>query len=201
MEKERASRVADKRYIIKGIMLTLSTDQSQLAIIDMQTKLCNVMLEADMAAATRNCGNLVQAAKMLEVPVILTEQYPERLGNTTPEIAQYIGNVKPIVKTAFSACAEPKFKAKLQRDKPQMILAGLEAHICVLQTALALMANGKQVFVVEDAIISRNPDNKRNAVARLVQAGCIVTNTESVLFEWLGSANHSAFKDVSKLIK
>lgn len=182
-------------------MLTLSTNQSQLAIIDVQTKLCSVMQESEMVAVARNCGNLVQAAKMLEVPVIVTEQYPERLGNTTPEIAQYIGNVKPVAKTVFSAYTEPRFKAKLQRDKSQMILAGLEAHICVLQTALALMANGKQVFVVEDAIISRNSDNKRNAIARLVQAGCIVTNTESVLFEWLGNANHSAFKDISKLIK
>ena len=181
--------------------LTVSTDYSQLAIIDVQTKLCSVMAEPDMQAMARNCSILAQAAKMLEVPIIVTEQYPERLGNTTPEIAQYIGNVKPIAKTAFSACAEPKFKAQCQRDKSQIILAGLEAHICVLQTALDLTAQGKQVFVVEDAIISRNVENKRNAIVRLAGAGCIVTNTESVIFEWLSNANHPAFKDVSKLIK
>ena len=182
-------------------MTTAHTDQSQLVLIDVQTKLCNVMTETDMRAVTKNCSTLTQAAKMLEVPLLVTEQYPERLGTTTPELAQYIGSVAPIAKTAFSACAVPKFKSHLQRDKSQIILAGLEAHICVLQTALDLIALGKQVFLVEDAIISRNPDNKRNAIARLAAAGCIVTNTESVVFEWLGNADHPAFKDVSKLIK
>jgi len=181
--------------------LTVSTDQSQLAIIDVQTNLCAVMAEADMNMVTKNCSILLQAAKMLAVPVIVTEQYPERLGSTTPEIAQYIGNVKPIAKTAFSAVAVPKFKSQLQRDKSQIIIAGLEAHICVLQTAIGLIAQEKQVFVVADAIISRNLDNKRNAIARLAAAGCIVTNTESVLFEWLGNGSHSAFKDIATLIK
>ncbi|MEE9332345.1 MAG: isochorismatase family protein [Methylophilaceae bacterium] len=181
--------------------LIAKTDQSQLVIIDVQTRLCNTMQEVDMQAVTKNCSNLVQAARMLEVPVIVTEQYPEGLGETMPEIAQYIGNVQPIAKTAFSAYAVPKFKMQLQRDKSQIILVGLEAHICVLQTAFDLINQGKQVFVVEDAVISRDPDNKRNAIARLVAAGCIVTNTESVVFEWLGNANHTVFKDVSKLIK
>lgn len=181
--------------------LTVLIEQSQLAIIDVQTTLCAVMAEADMHMVTKNCSTLVQAAKMLAVPVIATEQYPERLGNTTPEIAQYLGNVNPIAKTAFSAVKVPKFKAQLQRDKSQIILAGLEAHICVLQTALDLIAQGKQVFVVADAVISRNPDNKCNAMARLAASGCIITNTESVVFEWLGNANHEAFKALSKLIK
>ncbi len=177
------------------------TNQSQLAIIDVQTRLCNVMVETDMHVMTKNCSILLQTAKMLEVPVIVTEQYAEKLGSTTPELAQYIGHVQPVAKTVFSAYAEPKFKAQLQRDQPQIILAGLEAHICVLQTALDLLAFGKQVFVVEDAIISRNADNKRNAITRLANAGCVITNTESVVFEWLGNASHPAFKDVSKLIK
>jgi isochorismate hydrolase len=181
--------------------LTVLIDQSQLAIIDVQTKLCAVMAEEDIHTVTKNCSTLVQAAKMLEVPIMVTEQYPERLGNTTPEIAQYIGNVKPIAKTAFSAVKVAKFKAQLQRDKSQIILAGLESHICVLQTALDLIAQGKQVFVVADAIISRNAEHKCNALARLASAGCIITNTESVVFEWLGNANHAAFKDIAKLIK
>lgn len=182
-------------------MKIANVSQSQLAIIDMQTKLCDVMAEAEMQAVTRNCSTLMQAATMLEVPMVVTEQYPEKLGNTTPELAQYLGKVKPVAKTAFNAYAEPKFKAQCQRDKSQIILAGLESHICVLQTALSLTSQGKQVFVVSDAIISRNPANKCNALARLATAGCIVTNTESVVFEWLGNANHSAFKDISKLIK
>ncbi len=182
-------------------MTIANAGQSQLVIIDVQTNLCNAMAEADMQVVTKNCGTLAQAAIMLDVPMVVTEQYPEKLGKTTPEVAQYIGHANPIAKMVFDACAEPKFKSYLQRDKPHIILTGLEAHICILQTALSLLAQDKQVFVVEDAIISRNPDNKQNALVRLAAAGCIVTNTESVLFEWLGNANHPAFKDVSKLIK
>lgn len=174
---------------------------SQLAIIDVQAKLCGEMQTIEMQAVIQNCSRLVQAANLLQVPVIATEQYPQALGETSPEIAEHLLANKPIAKTAFSAYAEPKFKAKLQRDKSHIVLVGLEAHICVLQTALALIAQGKQVFVVADAVISRQPENKANALARLASAGCIVTNTESVVFEWLGNANHEAFKAISKLIK
>ena len=174
---------------------------SQLAIIDVQTKLCGVMQATEMQAVIQNCSRLAQTANLLEVPVIATEQYPQALGETSADIAQYLLAKKPIAKTAFSAYAEPKFKSKLQRDKSQIVLVGLEAHICVLQTALDLIAQGKQVFVVADAIISRQPENKANALARLASAGCIVTNTESVVFEWLGNANQEAFKAISKLMK
>jgi nicotinamidase-related amidase len=175
--------------------------QSQLVIIDIQTKLCNVMQDADMQAVIKNTGILLQAANALEVPIVATEQYPQALGETSPEIAQYFGGIQPIPKTAFSACADPKFKSHCHRDKSHMLLTGLETHICVLQTALDLIAQGKQVFVVEDAVISRRAENKHNAIARLRAAGCIITNTESVLFEWLGDAKHEAFKTLSKLIK
>jgi len=171
--------------------LIVAANQSQLVIVDVQTKLCSVIPETAMQAVVKNCSILAQAANMLEIPVIATEQYPQGLGET----------IAAIVKTVFSACAEPKFKAQLQRDKSQIILAGMESHICVLQTALDLVAMGKQVFVVEDAIISRTQENKANAIARMRDAGCVITNTESVLFECLGSAQHEAFKIISKLIK
>jgi nicotinamidase-related amidase len=181
--------------------LIVRANQSQLVIVDVQTKLCSVMPEIALQAMIKNSSILAQVANMLEVPMIATEQYPQGLGETISEIAQHFGNVKAIAKTAFSACAEPKFKAQLQRDKPQIILAGMEAHICVLQTALNLAALDKQVFVVEDAILSRTPENKANAIARMRDAGCVITNTESVLFEYLGNAQHEAFKTISKLIK
>jgi nicotinamidase-related amidase len=174
--------------------------KSQLAIIDVQSKLCAVM-PAEMQVVIKNISILVQAAHHLQVPVLVTEQYPQALGETVPEIAQHCAVIKPIEKMAFSAYAEPKFKAQCQRDKSQIILAGLETHICVLQTALDLIAQGKQVIVVEDAVISRNVDNKRNAINRLANAGCIIANTESVVFEWLGHAKHEAFKEIAKLIK
>ncbi len=101
----------------------------------------------------------------------------------------------------FSACATPKFTQQLHRDLPQVIITGMETHICVLQTALDLLALHKQVFIVEDAVISRDAANQANALARLRDAGCIITNTEAVLFECLGSAEHAQFKTVAKLIK
>ncbi len=181
--------------------LTVGSNQSQLLVIDIQDKLAAVMPPDAMQAAIKNCTVLAQVANMLAVPIVVTAQYPERLGNTVQAIMQHVAETKPVVKTAFSACSEPKLNAQLQRDKSQIVITGLEAHICVLQTALDLLAKGKQVFVVEDAIISRNADNKANALSRLAQADCIITNTESVVFEWLGNANHEAFKAASKLIK
>ena len=174
---------------------------SQLAIIDMQVKLSSAMPAEALQKAAKNCVILAQAANLLDVPTIATEQYPQGLGETLPEIKTHLSKAKIIEKTVFSACGEPKFSQLLHRDKPQIILAGMEAHICVLQTALDLVALGKQVFVVEDALISRSADNKANAIARLRQVGCVVTNTESVLFEWLGDAKHEAFKALSTLIR
>ena len=174
---------------------------SQLAIVDMQVKLALAMPTDILQQVTKNCGVLAQAAVLLNVPTVLTEQYPQGLGATLPEIMQHLSNTKAITKTVFSACGEPKFNQQLQRENSQIILVGMEAHVCVLQTALDLLQANKQVFVVEDAILSRTSANKANAVARLQQAGCVITNTESVLFEWLGNANHQAFKALSKLIR
>jgi isochorismate hydrolase len=167
----------------------------------MQVKLASVMQAEALQSAVKNCGVLAQAAHLISVPTILTEQYPQGLGETIPEIRQHLPNCKLIAKTAFSACGEPNFNQQLHRDNPHIILAGMEAHICVLQTALALLQAGKQVFVVEDAIISRNNANRANAVARLRDASCVISNTESVVFEWLGNANHEAFKAISNLIR
>ena len=157
--------------------LLLQVAQSQLVVIDMQVKLAPAMDVAAMQATINNCAILLQAANLVQVLTIVTEQYPQGLGETLSEIKQYLSNTKPIAKTAFSAYAEPAFKQHLHSDKTQIVLTGMEAHICVLQTALGLLNAHKQVFVVEDAIISRNPSNKTNAIARLQQAGCVITNT------------------------
>lgn len=181
------------------MMRIASTDTSQLLIVDMQSKLCLAMQPDAMQAVVKQVQILAQAAQRLSVPALLTEQYPQGLGRTLPDILQYAPQAPVVEKTAFSACAAPKFNAKLSRDKSQVILAGMEAHICVLQTAFDLLAQHKQVFVVEDAIISRVPEN--NAIARMREAGCIITNTESVLFEWIGNAQHDAFKEIAKLVR
>lgn len=174
---------------------------SQLVLVDVQTKLAAAMSADAMAEVVKNCGILVQAANMLNVPLLLTEQYPKGLGHTIPAISVLLTHVQPVEKTTFSCLAAPIFKRQLTRDHSQIILTGMEAHICILQTALDLIAAGKQVFVVEDAVISRNPANKANALARLRDVGCTVTNTESLLFEWLGVAEGDAFKALAKLIR
>ena len=181
--------------------LVVNSASSQLVLIDMQVKLASVMPAEALQSVVKNTAILVQAALLLQVPILVTEQYPQGLGETLPEIKQFLPTNKPIAKTAFSACSEPKFNQLLHRDNSQIVLAGMEAHVCVLQTALALLQDSKTVFVVEDAILSRSPANKTNALARLRDAGCVITNTESVVFEFVSNANHEAFKVISKLIK
>ena len=170
-------------------------------MIDMQTRLTAAMPPEAMQAAIKNSEILATAAKLLEVPSLLTEQYPKGLGHTVPELLALLPNVHAVEKTVFSCMAEPAFSRQLTGDRPQLILAGIEAHICVLQTAMDLIAAGKQVYVAEDAVVSRNPANKANALVRMRDAGCIVTNTESIVFEWLGKAEGDAFKAISKLIR
>jgi nicotinamidase-related amidase len=183
------------------VSLRASAALSQLAIIDVQTKLVPAMLADAMPNVTRNIGFLAQAAQLLQVPVLITEQYPQGLGATLPEVAQHVPSIKAFAKTVFSAYQLPTFKQHCVHDKPQLILTGMETHICILQTALDLIEAGKQVFVVEDAVISRTLANKANAIARMRDAGCVITNTESVLFEWLGKAEGDAFKTIAKLIR
>jgi len=184
---------------------------SQLVVIDMQTRLAGIMPSNEMQAVVKNCSILLQAAKLLEVPAIVTEQYPQGLGVTVLELSALLDGKNPIEKITFSCAGEPKFNAKLTSNKSQVFLAGMETHICVLQTALGLLQSDNklqgaskkshQVFIAEDAVISRNANNKVNALARLRDAGCIISNTESIVFEWLGVAKGDAFKQISRLIR
>lgn len=181
--------------------LTTQTNRSQLVFVDIQTKLAPAMHADDMLAVTKNSLILAQAAKRLSVPMLHTEQYPKALGNTIPELAEQLTAIQAIEKVEFACTAVPRFCSQLTQDRSQVILAGIEAHICILQTAFGLLQKGKQVFVLEDAIASRNPANKQNAIARMREAGCVITNTESVVFEWLGKAGGDDFKAISKLIR
>jgi nicotinamidase-related amidase len=180
---------------------TCDRNTSQLILIDVQEKLCGVMPQPGLATVLRNCSILLQAAQLLEIPALVTEQYPKGLGSTHTELAPYLQHTPLVEKTCFSCCDEPTFRIKMSDGHPQIVLAGMESHICVLQTALALASMGRQPFVVEDAVLSRNPENKTNAMQRLRQAGVIVTSAESVVFEWLGSAEGPAFKQISRLLR
>ena len=179
--------------------LKIKKQDAILVLVDFQERLMPVMKAGEELEAT--VVKLVKGCKVLGVPILITEQYPKGLGHTLPELSALMPNVHPVEKTTFSCLAESRFTRQLTRDHSQVILSGMEAHICVVQTALDLQAQGKMVFVVEDAIVSRKPENKLNALNRLRQAGIIVTNTESVVFEWLKVAEGDAFKKISQLVR
>jgi len=176
---------------------------SQLLIIDIQERLCSTMSDKVLKQVIKNTNILIEAAGKLDIPVIRTEQYPKGLGPTHADIRGHDTNEHAVYeKTCFSGCGATGMETHLRdMHRPQVIMTGMEAHICVLQTAMELHALGKQVFVVEDAVISRSKHNFRNAITRLRQAGITVTNTESVLFEWLRDASNPQFKELSKLIR
>lgn len=180
-----------------------SAGQSLLIVVDTQTKLAAAMPPTKRDEVLRNTAILLQAAGLLSVPALVTEQYPKGLGKTEAVLTQHLPPATPTAeKTCFSCCSAADFMAAVQHSRRnQILLTGMEAHVCVLQTALDLHATGMQVFIVEDAICSRRMRNKTNAIARLRQAGIVVTNTESVLFEWLRDARHEHFKAISAFIR
>ncbi len=176
-----------------------AAEQSQLIIIDVQERLAGAMPPEAMTAVEKQIGTLVTAATALAIPVIHTEQYPQGLGHTLPSLREQLA--QPLEKTCFACTGAEGFNQHIQRNRRQVILCGIEAHICVLQTAIELLGQGFQVFVVEDGVCSRKDSNRRNALDRLWQAGAHISNTESVLFEWLRDASHPDFRTLSKLIR
>ncbi|MEW6353195.1 MAG: isochorismatase family protein [Pseudomonadota bacterium] len=174
-----------------------------LLLIDVQQRLSAAMPEQARRQVLRNGAILAAAAAVLGVPVLYSEQYPKGLGATEPELAQALPTAaQRFEKTCFSCGGAQGFMQALETQRrDQIILAGMETHVCVLQTALELRGAGRQVFVVEDAVCSRQLLHHQNALARLRAAGVIVSNVESVVFEWLGDAGHEHFKKISALIK
>jgi nicotinamidase-related amidase len=181
----------------------LSEKNSLLIVIDVQPKLSAVMPEADAELMTSNVCSLVTAAGLLDIPVLLTEQYPTGLGFTEKAISSLLLDYTLIFeKTGFSCCAANGFTdAAAETGRKQVILVGQEAHVCVLQSALELMHLGYQVHVVEDAICSRKAEHKFYALQRLQQQGATITNYESVLFEWVKDSTHPEFKKISGLLR
>lgn len=176
---------------------------SQLLIIDVQERLAASMDTAELQSLVRNTTILIEAAKSLAVPILRTEQYPKGLGPTLPAIAEALpAEQLAHEKTCFSSCGAAGIEASLNDvTRKQIIVTGMEAHVCVLQTAFDLSRRGAQVFVVQDAVCSRAKANYQNALARMQQAGIVISNTESVLFEWLQDASHPQFKTLSRLIR
>jgi nicotinamidase-related amidase len=176
----------------------LDRSRSVLCLIDFQEKLMRAIDGAEDVVA--NAGRLLAAAEILEVPVITTEQNPKGLGPTTPELSRPDGTHPVVVKMCFDA-TEANGVSDVLPAGHQIVLAGCEAHVCVLQTALGLLDRSRRVYVVADAIGSRRPESKEVALRRLDWAGAELVTTEMVLFEWLRSADHPAFKAVMALVK
>lgn len=177
---------------------------SQLIVIDVQERLAAHMPPRDLAAAVANINRLIDTARLLEVPVILTQQYTQGLGPTLAGICAHLPpDLACIEKTSFSCCGAPAFATQLQRhpQRRQLILVGMETHVCVLQTAAGLQQLGYQVCVVGDAVCSRDPANRERALARMAGAGVQVVASESVAFEWLVDSSHARFREVSPLYK
>ncbi|MBR56995.1 MAG: hydrolase [Myxococcales bacterium] len=181
----------------------LHQDTSVLVIVDVQERLMGAMKGSIVEQTVKNTSLLVRAAKRLNIPILVTEQYPKGLGSTLEPIVADVGEPwEPIEKLAFSCLDAPvfaeRFKA-LQRN--QVVLCGAEAHVCVLQTALQALEEGHEVAVVSDAIASRSKTNFRLAQDDLRAAGSRVLPVESVLFEWLRRAEGDAFKEISRSIR
>jgi nicotinamidase-related amidase len=176
----------------------VAADSSVLVVIDVQDKL----LVKIPAAATlvRNAAFLLDVAALVNVPARATEQYPKGLGPTTAELARRLPNPLP-AKTAFSCCGAGTFLEELEMlRRPCVVLAGMETHVCVAQTALDLLHAGLHVYLAVDALGSRYAIDHDTALRRLEHAGAVLTTAEAVAFEWVGDSAHAQFKAVSKLI-
>jgi nicotinamidase-related amidase len=180
--------------------MLIEKNLSQLLVIDMQERLLPAM--ATPRAAADHCRILMKAAQELDIPVTLSEQYPKGLGPTSENLLSLPGLVPPLEKLAFSCWRDPALNQRLTGvDRRQILLAGIETHVCVLQSALDLAKAGFTVFVVADATSSRREENRDLALERMRQNGVTVISTEMAIFEWLERAGTTQFKSLSKLIK
>jgi nicotinamidase-related amidase len=149
-----------------------------------------------------NLKVLVSAARRLDVPVLVTEQYPKGLGRTLPELRALLPDVVPLEKTTFSCADAEGFLERLRAlGADQVILTGVEAHVCVLLTALALLGQGVRVSIVADAVCSRRAATMEIGLEQARQAGAVVTGTETVVFQLLGRADTDAFRELSKMLR
>lgn len=179
---------------------TLDIENSLLLIIDIQERLVKTL---DKDVVVKRTAVLTKAANILEIPTILTEQYPKGLGSTVEQVKQTLATDSLIVeKTAFSALKEEGFLEKLKSyNKKQIVISGIETHVCVHQTVADLIEEGFEVYVVKDACASRNKYEFKQGIERMLENGAKITCLEIVLFEWLKDAKHPKFREIQDLIK
>ncbi|VAX41497.1 Isochorismatase [hydrothermal vent metagenome] len=177
----------------------LAVQNSQLLVIDMQEKF--VPHIAEMELVTDNCHKLLEAAQKLDVPKYATEQYPKGLGKTIEKLAGYFDEIPEKLRFSSAEVLNWKNAAEREDNRFQLVIAGIETHICLLQTTFDFLAQGYRVYIPADAVGSRHKLDKEIALQRMADAGAIITTTESVLFEWCEIAGTDLFKEISKLVK
>ncbi|KEA61967.1 Isochorismatase [Marinobacterium lacunae] len=177
--------------------MLIHPDRSLLLLVDVQEKLVPAI--DDAAHLIDNCGWLTDVANRLHIPVIATEQYPQGLGGTIEVLRQRVPQEQIFAKMAFSCVSETACADAINSVKAeQIVIAGIEAHVCVLQTAMELKQQAREVFVVEDCVGSRSPSDKAAALARLRQNGVQIVTREMVAFEWLRKAGDDRFRQISR---
>jgi nicotinamidase-related amidase len=174
----------------------LDRNRAALVVVDVQEAFRPVVRSFD--AVVQNVARLIQGARALGVPVVATEQYPKGLGHTVPEVAEHLDGTEPIEKTCFSASQADGFSLD---GRDQVLLCGIESHVCVWQSAHDLLSKGLEVHVARDAVTSRTDENRDLGVHKMEAAGAVVTSVETALFEMLGVAGSDEFKVIQRLIK
>lgn len=174
----------------------LDRSRAALIVVDVQEAFRPAVLDFERVA--HNAATLVQGARILGVPVLVTEQYPRGLGETVVELAEHLDGVERLEKTVFSAAAAEDFDIG---GRDQALICGIEAHVCVSQTAHDLLGRGAEVHIALDAVTSRTEENRDIGMRKMEEAGAIVTSVETALFELLGAAGSEEFKAVQRLVK
>ncbi|MFA6413561.1 MAG: hydrolase [Syntrophales bacterium] len=178
--------------------MMLNREEALLAVIDIQGNLYLAMDEKEFLLT--NTAKLVKGINILEIPIILTEQV--KIGPTIPELADLMPDVKPIIKNSFSCCGDAQFlEALVASGKKQVLVCGIEAHVCAYQTSMDLMERGFEVYVVADSVSSRTAGNREIGIRKLLASGAILTSTEMALFELLKTATDPKAKDLFRIIK
>lgn len=178
----------------------LQIENSCLSIVDVQGKLAQLMHHKEILFA--NIQILIKAAKILNIPILWCQQVPQALGPTIPEIATLLEDNNPIDKATFSCCDNEKFNSELKKlNRNQILLCGIETHVCIYQTAVHLRQAGYEVTVIADAVSSRTQSNKTFALNKIQSMGMDISTTEMALFELLKTAEHPSLRQIAKLVK
>jgi nicotinamidase-related amidase len=178
----------------------LNADTTVLVLIDVQGNLARSMYAKESLFS--NLGNMIKSANVLDIPIIWMEQIPEKLGRTIPELAQLMNDMTPIPKFTFSCCGNEVFMQRFKEiNRKQVLVCGIESHICVYQTAVDLLKLENEVYVLCDGVSSRTPENRQLGIDRMKDAGAIPTSSEMAIFEILKAAAGAQFKQIVKIIK